>query len=203
MADGGVAVGSSGGRLQQQILQAAGRRYSLRLESCYWDMLATIATRRRLRLNRLVAEFAAHADGANLTSRLRIFCLEESRRAAVSREFVAERTSVLSLIENAPAPALATDAHGRIAVANPPFLAWLGGGSEPLIGVSVLRRFRFHFPAGHTVEALWQKLGSAWIEVEYGRMIHVAPGRVLAANVRLAPVIAARGKPLCVIWIAK
>lgn len=203
MADGGIVASSLGGRLQQRILQAGGRRYSLRLEICYWEMLVVIAKRRRRRLNRLVAEIAARADGANLASRLRVFCLEESRHATVSREFASERTSVLSLIENAPAPALAVDARGRIVIVNAPFLAWIGGALEPVIGTPLLRYFRFHLRAGRTVEALWQKLGGAWTEVEYARMIHIAPGRVLAANVRLAPVIAARGKPLCVIWITK
>ena len=203
MADGGIAASSPGGRLQQRILQAGGRRYSLRLETCYWETLTAIAARRRQRLNRLVAEIAARANGANLASRLRVFCLEESRHATVSREFTSERTSVITLIENAPAPALAADARGRIIVVNAPFLAWLGGASQPPIGTPLLRHFRFYLRAGCTIEALWQKLGGDWTEVECARMIHIAPGRVLAANVRLAPVFAVRRKLLCVIWITK
>ncbi|MGH6967819.1 MAG: hypothetical protein ACREEL_00880 [Stellaceae bacterium] len=42
MADGWVTANSSRGELRQRILQAGDRRYSLRLETCYWETLATI-----------------------------------------------------------------------------------------------------------------------------------------------------------------
>ncbi len=203
MADGGIATGSSGGRLQQRILQVAGRRYSLRLESCYWETLTVIAARRRQRLNRLVAEIAALAEDANLAARLRVFCLEESRQATQAREFAVDRTSVLGLIESAPVPTLAVDASGRIITVNAAFSAWLGTSAEPLAGTPLLRHFRFHCRVGCTVEMLWKELGRGWVMAESARMIHIAPGRVLAANARLAPVIVTRGRPLCVVWVAK
>ncbi|HEV2264322.1 MAG TPA: ribbon-helix-helix domain-containing protein [Stellaceae bacterium] len=203
MADGGIATGSSGGRLQQRILQVAGRRYSLRLETCYWETLTAIAGRRRQRLNRLVAEIAALVEDANLAARLRVFCLEESRQATRTREFAVERTSVLGLIESAPIPALAVDANGRIIAVNAPFSTWLGTPTEPLTGTPLLRHFRFHCRAGRTAEALWKELGGSWATAESARMIHIAPGRVLAANARLVPVIVTRGRPLCVVWVTK
>lgn len=203
MADGGIAAGSSGGRLQQRILQVAGRRYSLRLEACYWETLTAIATRRRQRLNRLVAEIAALAEDANLAARLRVFCLEESRQVTRARAFAVERTSVVGLIESAPIPALAVDTSGRIIAVNAPFSAWLGTPAEPLTGTPLLRHFRFHCRAGWTVETLWKELGGSWVMAESARMIHIAPGRVLAANVRLVPVVVTRGRPLCVAWITK
>lgn len=203
MADGGIVARSSGGRLQQRILQVAGRRYSLRLETCYWETLTAIAARRRQRLNRLVAEVAALAEDANLAARLRVFCLEESRQATRTREFAVERTSILGLIESAPIPALAVDANGGIIAVNAPFSTWLGTPAERLAGTPLLRHFRFHCRAGCTVDALWQELGGSWLTPESARMIHIAPGRVLAANARLAPAIVTRGRPLCVVWITK
>lgn len=203
MADGGIATDSSGGRLQQRILQVAGRRYSLRLETCYWQTLTAIAAHRRQRLNRLVAEIAVLAEEANLAARLRVFCLEESRQATQAREFAVERTSVLGLITSAPIPALAADASGRIIAVNAPLSAWLGTPAGPLTGTPLLRHFRFHCRAGCAVEALWKELGGSWATAESTRMIHIAPGRVLAANARLVPVIVTRGRPLCVVWVTK
>ncbi len=202
MADGGIAAWSSRGRMRQRILQAGGRRYSLRLEGCYWETLAAIAARRGLRLNRLVAEIAARADGANLASHLHVFCLEETRRAALMHELPAERTSVVTLIEGAPAPALAADAAGRIVAINAPFVDWIGVPSETLLGTPLLRSFRFHCRAGLNLDALWKELGCAGAMAESARMIHIAPGRVLAASVRLVPVKVRRGR-LCLIWILK
>ena len=203
MADIGIATGSSDSGLQQRILQVAGRRYSLRLETCYWEMLTAIAARRRKRLNRLVAEIAALADNANLAARLRVFCLEESRQATQARVFAVERTSILGLIESAPIPALAVDVSGRIVAVNAPLSAWLGAPAEPLTGTPLLRHFRFHCRTGCTVETLWGELGGNWATAESARMIHIAPGRVLAANARLVPVIVTHGRPLCVVWVTK
>jgi|SRR5579883_1896862 len=203
MADGGIATGTFGSRLQQRILQVAGRRYSLRLETCYWETLTAIAARRRQRLNRLVAEIAALAGGANLAARLRVFCLEESRQATQAREFAVDRTSVLDLIASAPIPALAVDANGRIIAVNAPFSAWLGTPVESMTGTPLFRHFRFHCRADCTAEMLWKELGGSWVTAESVRMIHIAPGRVLAANARLVPVIVTRGRPLCVVWVTK
>lgn len=203
MADGGMTTGWSGGRLQQRILQVAGRRYSLRLETCYWETLTAIAARRRQRLNRLVAEIAALAEDVNLAARLRVFCLEESRQAAQAREFAIDRTSVLDLIESAPVPALGVDASGRIMTVNVAVSTWLGAAAEPLLGAPLLRHFRFHCRAGCTVDTLWKELGRGWTVAESARMIHIAPGRVLAVNARLVPVMVTRGRPLCIVWVTK
>jgi len=202
MADGGVAARSSRGRMQQRILQAGGRRYSLRLEGCYWETLAAIAARRGLRLSRLVAEVAARADGTNLASHLRVFCLEETRRATLMHELAADRTSVVTLIEGAPAPALAVDALGRIVAINAPFLERIGASAETLLGTPLLRYFRFHCRTGINIETLLKEL-SGWATAESARMIHIVPGRVLAVPVRLVPVGIARGRRLCLIWIVK
>jgi predicted DNA-binding ribbon-helix-helix protein len=200
--DGGIAAKSSRSRMQQRILQSGGRRYSLRLEHCYWDSLANIAARQGVRINRLVADIAGRVDGANLASSLRAFCLEETERAALRLETPAGRTSVVTLVETAPVPALAVDASGRIAVANAPLLEWIGAHSETLLGTPLLRHFRIHGRAGLDIETLWQEHDPA-ATLEAARMIHIVPGRVLTANVRLIPVKSARSRSLCVIWIVK
>lgn len=202
MADGGVAQ-SSRGRMQQRILQSGGRRYSLRLERCYWVALESITARRGTRLNRLVAEIAVRANGVSLASSLRAFCLEETQRAVLLRETPAERTSLVTLIETAPLPALAVDGAGRIVVANAPLLEWVGLASEALLGTAVLRHFRFHGRAGLDLGALWRGNRNTETTAERARMIHIAPGRVHAANARLIPIRLSRGRMLCLIWITK
>ena len=203
MADGGVAAKSPRGRMQPRILQSAGRRYSLRRESCYWDALTNIAARRGVRLNRLVAEIAGRADGGSLASCLRAFCLAESERTALRLNTPIEHTSVVTLVETAPTPVLAVDTAGRIVVASAPLLEWVGVASEVLVGAPLLRHFRFHGRAGLHVETLWRELDHAAATIERVRMIHIAAGRVLTANVRFVPIRPLRGRSLCLIWIAK
>jgi predicted DNA-binding ribbon-helix-helix protein len=192
----------AGADWEQRILQLAGRRYSLRLESCYWEALEAIAQRRRSRLNRLVAEVAGkRASGVNLASALRVLCIEELRRAALSRRLAAERTSVLALAQSAPAPALLLDAAQQIIAVNDAFLAWVGTTEDKLLGEPLLRYFRFKLarPFG----LLWAGLGRDWTTPEVGRIVNIAPGRVLAANARLTPIVAGRGRPLCLVWLLK
>src|SRR6185312_4149587 len=80
---------------EQRILQVDGKRYSLRLEHEFWAALEAIAVRRKLRLNRLVAEIASRRCGeTNLSSLLRVFCLGEMERATAGRSLVLEGASV-------------------------------------------------------------------------------------------------------------
>jgi predicted DNA-binding ribbon-helix-helix protein len=61
----------------------AGHRTSISLEEEFWTALRTLAARRGVSINALVATIdAARADGAprNLSSALRVFVLERCRR---------------------------------------------------------------------------------------------------------------------------
>lgn len=58
----------------------AGHRTSISLEQPFWDALAEIATRRGVSANALIAEIDRGRSG-NLSSAIRIFVLEEARRA--------------------------------------------------------------------------------------------------------------------------
>ncbi len=191
-----------GSEWEQRILQLAGRRYSLRLEACYWQALEAISRRRRQRLNRLVAEMAQQrAPGVNLASALRVLCVEELGRADLARQLAAERTSVLALVQSAPAPGLLLDAGQRIIALNSAFAQWVGMDQERLLGEPALRHFRFRAEPQFAV--LWAGLGREWTEPHAARIVNIEPGRVLASNVRLVPVIAGRGRPLCLAWVLK
>src|ERR1700756_2379832 len=96
---------------EQRILQLDGKRYSLRLEHEFWGALEAIASRRKLRLNRLVAEIASHRSGeSNLSSVLRVFCLGEMERTTAGRSVALDAASITALVEAAPAPGLLLDA---------------------------------------------------------------------------------------------
>jgi predicted DNA-binding ribbon-helix-helix protein len=57
-------------------LTIAGHRTSLSLETAFWRRLEALAAIRRVSLSALVAEVDAARGGANLSSALRVFALE-------------------------------------------------------------------------------------------------------------------------------
>ncbi|HBM91107.1 MAG TPA: aryl-sulfate sulfotransferase [Rhodospirillaceae bacterium] len=61
----------------------AGHRTSVTLEGAFWDELSLIAKRRDVSLNRLITQIDASRTG-NLASALRLFVLEEVKKATPS-----------------------------------------------------------------------------------------------------------------------
>lgn len=181
---------------EQRILQLDGRRYSLRLEHEFWSALETIAARRKLRLNRLVAEVASRQPGdANLTSILRVFCLSEMERAAASRAPAIDNAGIAALIERAPAAGLVLDAEQIVHAANDAFLRWSGIKRASLLHQKLAAHFSIQGATGF--DGLWTRATSE----EQARIVGIMPGRVLAAQVRLVPVLSTRGRRLSVLWV--
>lgn len=58
----------------------AGHRTSISLEEAFWTRLKRIAAAREISLARLVAEIDAARGGANLSSAIRVFVLENDLR---------------------------------------------------------------------------------------------------------------------------
>lgn len=188
---------------QQRILQVDGKRYSVRLEPDFWMALEASAERRHVRLNRLVAQLAERLGaGGNLASSLRVYCVRELRRLVQAKALATDRTSLLALASSAPAPCLVLGGHDqRIVMANEAFSAWIGRSPDDLIGEPVLRHFRFR--GVHSFEELWRELGRQWLLPEASRIINIEPGRVLAANATLVPVLTGRERPSCLVWVVK
>lgn len=187
---------------QQRILQVDGKRYSVRLEPDFWMALEASAERRRTRLNRLVAQLAQRLDDdGNLASALRVHCLRELRRLVQAKALAADRVSLLALAESAPAPCLVLGHDQRIIAANEAFGAWIGRSPDDLAGEPVLRHFRFR--GARSFEELWRALGRQWLSPEASRIINIEPGRVLAANATLVPVLTGRERPSCLVWVMK
>jgi predicted DNA-binding ribbon-helix-helix protein len=181
---------------EQRILQLQGKRYSLRLEHEFWAALEAIASRRKLRLNHLVAEIASHRPSENnLSSTLRVFCLAEMERATAGRSLALDAASITALIEAAPTPGLLVDADQIVLAANDSFLRWSGLTRPLLLRQKLAARFRVQ--GANSFEGLWSRP----IKEEETRIVGIMPGRVLAAEATLVPMHSARGRRLCVVWV--
>jgi predicted DNA-binding ribbon-helix-helix protein len=182
---------------EQRILQLDGKRYSLRLEHEFWAALEAIASRRKLRLNHLVAEIASHRPSdTNLSSQLRVFCLSETERATAGRSAALDGTSITTLVEAAPMPGLLLDADQTVLVANEAFQHWSGVKRALLLRQKLATRFRLQ--SASSFDGLWSRP----IREEDTRIIGVMSGRVFAADAKLVPMLNARGRRLCVVWVA-
>ena len=65
--------------LTKHSVRIAGHATSVSLESAFWEALCEIAARRRLSVNALLSQIDAERGG-NLSSAIRLFVLESSRR---------------------------------------------------------------------------------------------------------------------------
>lgn len=182
---------------EQRILQLEGKRYSLRLEHEFWTALEAIASRRKLRLNHLVAEIASHRPSdSNLSSTLRVFCLGEMERATAGRSLALDSASITALVEAAPMPGLLLDADQIVLAANEAFLHWSGFKRALLLRQKLAARFRLQ--GASSFDGLWSRP----IREEETRIVGIMPGRILAAEAKLVPMLSARGRRLCVVWVA-
>lgn len=179
---------------QQRIVQAGGRRYSLKLEPAFWTALAEAAAARGVRLGRLVAELAAGlAPGGNLASHLRVFCLAEAKRALAASHAAARRTELVAgttdidtLVEQCPAACLIMALDRRILRANPGFARWYGPAASGLVGKPFDHFFKLR--TAQPLEVLLRGFAAGEIPAVKAQLLYVVPGRVVAAPARLMPV---------------
>ena len=76
-APNGMATSAT--RMRKHSLDIAGHRTSISLEDAFWDALREIAAAQGLSLAGLVARIDAERDGANLSSAIRVFVLQNGR----------------------------------------------------------------------------------------------------------------------------
>jgi predicted DNA-binding ribbon-helix-helix protein len=181
---------------EQRILQLNGKRYSLRLEHEFWAALESIASRRKLRLNRVVAEIASRRSGENnLSSLLRVFCLAEMERGTVGRSLALDSASMTALVEAAPAPGLLLDIDQLVLAANDAFLHWSGVKRALLLRQKLAAHFRLE--CANSFGGLWARP----MREEETRIVGITPDSVLAATAKLVPLLSGRGRRLCVVWV--
>ena len=194
-ADGGASA-----PWEQRILQLDGKRYSLRLEHEFWAVLEQIAERRRLRLNRLVADIANQCPAeSNLSSTLRVFCLTELQRSGVPRGAGSDRASLLALADSAPTPCLVIDNDQAIIGVNDAMLGWSSLERDSLMSGKVTDHFRFQTDGD--ADTLWVRLAQDGAASERAIMVNITPGRVLASDALLVPILSGRGRRMCLAWV--
>jgi predicted DNA-binding ribbon-helix-helix protein len=71
------------GRIRKHSLEIAGHRTSVSLEDAFWEAFAEMARVRAISVNRLAAEVDRARPG-NLSSAIRVFVLDETRRLSGS-----------------------------------------------------------------------------------------------------------------------
>lgn len=184
----------------QRILQADGRRFSLRLEPCYWDALAEIAAETATRVSRLVAEIDARRPaGSNLCSTIRAYCLAALQDRILSLSSAAGRTNLLQILHSAPTPGLMLGADQTIVAANESFVKWMNVPAEEFMRQPVLRHFRFR--AAASADDIWDRLAAPGAKEQKARIIHISPGRVLAGNALIVPISSERMRMFYLIWV--
>jgi predicted DNA-binding ribbon-helix-helix protein len=181
---------------EQRILQFDGKRYSLRLEHEFWAALEAIASRRKLRLNHLIAEIASHRPSdSNLSSALRVFCLGEIERTTAGRSAIPDSASITALVEAAPMPGMLLDADQIVLAVNESFLHWSGLKRALLVRQKLSAQFRLQGVS--RLDGLWSRP----TREEETRIVGIMPGRVPATEAKLVPMLSARGRRLCVVWV--
>jgi predicted DNA-binding ribbon-helix-helix protein len=181
---------------EQRILQLDGMRYSLRLEPEFWAALEAIASQRKLRLNRIVAEIASRRSGANnLSSLIRVFCLGEIERSTAGRSLALDSASIAALVEAAPAPGLLLDTDQLILAANGAFVRWSGVKRALLLRQKIATHFRLE--SASNFDGLWVRP----LREEEAQVVSVMPDGVVTARAKLLPLLSARGRRLCVVWV--
>jgi hypothetical protein len=91
---------------------------------------------------------------------------------------------------------LLLDADQIVLAVNDVFQHWSGVKRTLLVRQKLATRFRLQGVS--RFDGLWSRP----IREEETRIIGVMPGRVLAADAKLVPMLSARGRRLCVVWVA-
>ena len=178
----------------QRILQADGRRYSLKLEAPFWEALALAARERGIKLGRLVAELARERPGeGNLASQLRVFCLTEGERrlrsvaaTASQASLGAGATNVETLVELCPASCLVMTRDRRIVRVNTAFGCWYGSAYVNLPGKTLDHFFKLRMASSY--ESVMAAFETGTMQAAKAHLLYVVPGRVVAGTARMMPV---------------
>lgn len=184
-----------------RIVQHNKRRFSIRLESAFWQFLEYLSEQRGLRLGRFIAELAGGYQGKNLSSYLRVVCMLEAERAVARAELDPTRDSLLGLLQACPSPGMLISQSRTILAYNAAFSEWIGPEHVRLAGLDLTSALQIR-----TVRSL----ASVWSDMVVGaqsnvqaHVLHVTPGRVNAAQAIIVPLRSQAGSEFyAVMWLA-
>ena len=178
---------------RQRVLQVDRRRYSVRLEEAYWQILEHLAGDQGVKLSHLVDDVAQEVQGeSGLAAALRLRCLsalaESGREGQASADHRSAGGGVYgALLENLisanPAPSLLLAEDGRILLANEAFQNWSGVKAESLTGQPYDWFFQLRLAA--PVAEIVDRLAHGREGHQRARLSYIAPGRVVVANGRV------------------
>ena len=188
-------------QLKARVVQWNHKRYSLRLEPVFWQSLQYQAAARSIRLNQLVGQLAASAEGGNLASHLRCFCLSQAERQAAEAHLAPRANDLLALFDQAPKPAIMLSENGAIRRVNGAFSARYEGGEQHFLGQSFLRAFRVQ--TAEPLSRAWQAFAEGRREPLHGRLVHIVKGRVTSGRLKMHPIGARRPERFNIlVWIS-
>lgn len=166
-----------------RIVQHRGRRFSIRLEPVFWQALDALAKRQGMRLGRFVAEHATTYRGANFASHLRVVCMLDAGQSLARASLRPSHGSLMDLVTECTSPGLLLSRQRTIIAYNESLAQWLGPGHKPLDGAELtsVMQVRTRRP----LNEIWDGLLSGALARADINVLHVEPGRVVAASARL------------------
>ncbi len=166
-----------------RIVQYQNRRYSIRLEPVFWQALESLAGHEGMRLGRFIAELAARYDGNNFASHLRVISMVESERALAQASLLPTQDNILGVVRACASPGLVLSRYRTILAHNDGFLEWLGAPEESLAGADLTSVIQVR--TRRPLNDLWLDMVAGNIANAEANVLHVEPGRVIAAAAKL------------------
>jgi len=181
--------------MRHRILQHAGRRYSLKLDSIVWDVLEELARESGLRLNELVARIAQEGgDEGALTASLRLYCLREMRRRLSDRDQVIKDLTLTShgvptvlFAQACPAPCFLVGHDQLILDVNEPAQRWMSTEQQALVGKNIGHYLQIK--SVPPVDEIVRQFGDGVRRVFPARVLHLRPGRLVMARANICPAV--------------
>ena len=104
-----------------RIVQYQNRRFSVRLEPIYWQVLERMADRAAIRLGQLIARLAADYPGGNFSSFLRVYSMLDAERRLAQQQMEPNYNSLLDLVKTCPNPGVILSRYRSIIGSNDAF----------------------------------------------------------------------------------
>lgn len=184
-----------------RIVQYHNRRFSIRLEPVFWHALERQAELSGMRLGKYVAGLAAGYRGANFSSHLRVMCMLSNERALAQAGLRASGGSLVDLVQTSFTPALVLSRFRTIIAGNRAFTDWLGTDRAPADGADLTSVLQVR--TRRPLNDLWLDLVAGKMDRADLNVLHVEPGRVLAAPARIVALPAPdTAEFYAVLWIS-
>lgn len=198
-----IAIGDQSPK--PRIVQHRGRRYSIRLEPVFWQALDALAEQKRVRLGRFIAGQAETYSGPNFASYLRVICMLDGQQSLARASLGPARSSLVDLVAGCPSPGLVLSRQRTIIAHNESLEHWLGPAHKPLSGTELTEVMQIR--TRRPLNEIWDDMLGGTLARADVKVLHVEPGRVVAAGARLLAMHATGQGPdedafYAVMWLA-